>query len=135
VPVPQPGQVLLQDDFAGTALDPAWQWVREDPAATVGGGTLNWPTEPADLVGTANDAGVLLRDAPADDYLVETKVTLDLGLDAVRNFRAGRTAAPGPGRHLDAASRADPADRARLARRERPAVTAAFDYVRVSTLR
>jgi len=29
---------------------------------------------------------VLLRDAPAGDYLVETKVTLDLGVDTVRNF-------------------------------------------------
>ena len=86
VPVPQAGRVLVQDDFSGTTLDSAWQWVREDPAATVGGGTLNWPTEPADLVGTANNAGVLLRDAPAGDYLVETKVTLDLGVDTVRNF-------------------------------------------------
>jgi arabinan endo-1,5-alpha-L-arabinosidase len=86
VPVPQPGQVILQDDFSGAALDPAWQWVRQDPNATVAGGTLNWPTEAADLTGTSNNAGVLLRDAPAGAYLVETKVTLDLGVDTVRNF-------------------------------------------------
>jgi hypothetical protein len=86
VPVPQPGRVLVQDDFSGAALDPAWQWVREDPNATVAGGTLNWPTEAADLTGASNNAGVLLRDAPAGDYLVETKVSLDLGVDTVRNF-------------------------------------------------
>jgi arabinan endo-1,5-alpha-L-arabinosidase len=86
VPVPRPGAVLVQDDFSGTALDPAWQWVRQDPAATVAGGTLNWPTEAADLTGTSNDAGVLLRAAPAGDYLVETKISLDLGEDTVRNF-------------------------------------------------
>ncbi len=86
LPVPRPGQLLVEDEFDGTALDPAWQWVRRDPAATVAGGTLDWPTEAADLVGTGNDAGVLLRDAPAGDYLVETKVRLDLGVDTVRNF-------------------------------------------------
>ena len=86
VPVPRPGAVLVQDDFSGTALDPAWQWVRQDPAATVAGGTLNWPTQAADLTGASNNAGVLLRDAPAGDYVVETKISLDLGEDTVRNF-------------------------------------------------
>jgi len=38
------------------------------------------------LTGTSNNAGVLLRDAPAGDYLVETKISLDLGVDTVRNF-------------------------------------------------
>lgn len=60
--------------------------MREDPAATVGGGVLSWPTQAADLTGTSNDAGVLLRNAPAGDYLVETKIELDLGEDTVRNY-------------------------------------------------
>ncbi|HEV7656621.1 MAG TPA: family 43 glycosylhydrolase [Mycobacteriales bacterium] len=86
LPRPRPGATLTEDDFTGTALDPAWQWVRQDPQATVAGGVLSWPTEAADLTGTGNDAGVLLRAAPAGDYLVETKVHLDLGVDTVRNF-------------------------------------------------
>ncbi|MET8066896.1 glycoside hydrolase family 43, partial [Micromonospora sp. NPDC005313] len=51
------------------------------------GGALRWPVQDADLSGTGNTAGVLLRDAPAGNYVVETKVTLDLGEDSVRNYQ------------------------------------------------
>ncbi|MGW5673174.1 family 43 glycosylhydrolase, partial [Micromonospora sp. NPDC003776] len=74
------------DEFDG-GLDPAWQWVRRNPAATVADGALRWPVEATDLVGTGNTAGVLLRDAPAGDYVAETRVTLDLGEDTVRNYQ------------------------------------------------
>ncbi|MEV0724637.1 family 43 glycosylhydrolase [Micromonospora purpureochromogenes] len=88
VPEPRVGGVLpaYSDEFAD-GLDPAWQWVRQDPAATVSGGALRWPVQGADLTGTGNTAGVLLRDAPAGDYVVETKVTLDLGEETVRNYQ------------------------------------------------
>ncbi|MEV1333116.1 family 43 glycosylhydrolase [Micromonospora costi] len=88
VPEPRVGRALpaYSDEFAG-GLDPAWSWVRPDPAATVSGGALRWPTQAADLTGTGNTAGVLLRDAPAGDYVVETKVTLDLGEETVRNYQ------------------------------------------------
>ncbi len=74
------------DEFSGSALGAGWTWVREDPAATVSGGAFRWPTEPADLVGPDNTASVLVRDAPAGDYVVETKLSIDLGEDTVRNF-------------------------------------------------
>ncbi|MEV4544869.1 family 43 glycosylhydrolase [Micromonospora echinaurantiaca] len=88
VPEPRAGALLAgwSDEFTD-GLDPAWSWVRPDPAATVSGGALRWPTQAADLVGTGNTASVLLRDAPAGDYLVETKVTLDLGEETVRNYQ------------------------------------------------
>ncbi|MDO3705347.1 family 43 glycosylhydrolase [Micromonospora sp. C28SCA-DRY-2] len=88
VPEPRTGALLpgWSDEFTD-GLDPAWSWVRPDPAATVSGGALRWPTQAADLVGTGNTAGVLLRDAPAGDYVVETKVTLDLGEETVRNYQ------------------------------------------------
>jgi arabinan endo-1,5-alpha-L-arabinosidase len=41
----------------------------------------------ADLVGTGNDAGVLLRDPPPGRWIAETRLTLDLGEDTVRNFQ------------------------------------------------
>ncbi|WP_410809153.1 family 43 glycosylhydrolase [Micromonospora sp. 067-2] len=87
-PVPRAGAPLpaYSDEF-GDGLDGAWQWVREDPAATVSGGALRWPVQAADLTGTGNTAGVLLRDAPRGDYVVETKVTLDLGEETVRNYQ------------------------------------------------
>ncbi|MGC4806463.1 family 43 glycosylhydrolase [Micromonospora sp. DT233] len=87
-PEPRAGAPLRRwsDEFDG-GLDAGWRWVRQDPAATVSGGALRWPTQAADLTGTGNTAGVLLRDAPNGDYLVETKVTLDLGEETVRNYQ------------------------------------------------
>jgi arabinan endo-1,5-alpha-L-arabinosidase len=87
LPAPRTGAPVYSDEFTGNSLGAGWSWVRRDDAASVGGGRLNWPVENADLTGTANTAGVLLRDAPAGDYTVETKVTLDLGQDTVRNYQ------------------------------------------------
>jgi arabinan endo-1,5-alpha-L-arabinosidase len=86
-PVPEPGRLLpgYSDEFA--SLGPAWTFVRPDPAATVRGGALRWPVQDADLTGTSNNAGVLLRDAPAGSWIAETKLTLDLGEDTVRNYQ------------------------------------------------
>jgi regulation of enolase protein 1 (concanavalin A-like superfamily) len=74
------------DDFSGSAVGPGWTWLREDPAVTVGGGVLSWPTENADLSDGTGRAGVLLRQPPAGDWVAETKVSMDLGVDTVRNF-------------------------------------------------
>ncbi|AGZ46186.1 family 43 glycosylhydrolase [Actinoplanes friuliensis] len=89
VAVPQPGRALnaYSDDFRGTALGAGWSFVRPDAAATVSGGALRWPVQNADLTGDSNTAGVLLRDAPAGRWIAETKVTLDLGEDTVRNYQ------------------------------------------------
>ena len=75
------------EEFDGPGVDPAWQWVRRDARATVGGGSLRWPTEDADLTGESNNAGVLLRDPGAGAWTAETKVSIDLGTDTVRNFQ------------------------------------------------
>ncbi len=89
-PAPRPGRLdrAASDEFDGAGPDSGWTWVRPDAAATVTTGALQWPTEAADLTGTANDAGVLLRRAtPGGDYIVETKLTIDLGVDTVRNYQ------------------------------------------------
>ncbi|MEU8239087.1 family 43 glycosylhydrolase [Actinoplanes missouriensis] len=88
VPVPQPGRLLpsYTDEFRG-GLGSAWDFVRPDPAATVSGGQLRWPVQGADLTGDSDNAGVLLRDAPAGNWIAETRVGLDLGEDTVRNFQ------------------------------------------------
>ncbi|MFE9693580.1 family 43 glycosylhydrolase [Micromonospora sp. NPDC005806] len=85
---PTVGELLpgWSDEFTD-GLDPAWRWIRRNPAAMVADGALRWPVESTDLVGTGNTAGVLLRDAPAGDYVAETRVTLDLGEDSVRNYQ------------------------------------------------
>jgi arabinan endo-1,5-alpha-L-arabinosidase len=87
VPAPRVGRLGYADEFTGSSIGPGWSWVREDTAVTVGAGTLNWPVEAGDLTGTTNSAGVLLRDAPAGDYTVETRLTLDLGENDVRNYQ------------------------------------------------
>jgi arabinan endo-1,5-alpha-L-arabinosidase len=86
VPPPRVGPVVYADEFDNGTLDPGWTWVRE-PAAEETGGVLRWPTQAADLVGAGNDASVLVRDAPAGAYTVETKLAIDLGVDEVRNFQ------------------------------------------------
>jgi arabinan endo-1,5-alpha-L-arabinosidase len=87
-PPPRVGGVVYADQFDdGVVPGAGWAWVRPDPAATETGGALRWPTQAADLVGPGNDASVLLRDAPAGAYTVETRLAIDLGTDEVRNFQ------------------------------------------------
>jgi hypothetical protein len=89
LPVPTPTVALpaYSDEFTGGTLGAGWTWVREDPAARVTGGSLTWPLQSADLFRTNNTAGVLLRDTPRGNYIAETKLTLPLGVDVVRNFQ------------------------------------------------
>jgi hypothetical protein len=86
---PQPGALLEgpSDEFDG-ALEEGWELVR-DPETAVADGQLVWEVETADLTGDGNDAGILLRDAPDGDWTVETKLTIDLGEDDIRNFQQG----------------------------------------------
>lgn len=86
-PTPRPRRAVFTDDFAGTDPGPGWTWIRRDDRAVVSGGALRWPTQAADLVGTGNTAAVLVRDAPRGDYVVETKLSIDLGVDTVRNYQ------------------------------------------------
>jgi arabinan endo-1,5-alpha-L-arabinosidase len=76
------------DDFTG-GLGSGWTWKNEDPAAVVKDGQLNWPTEDTDLSdpNSADQAGVLLRNEPSGNYTVETKLTINTGVDTVRNFQ------------------------------------------------
>jgi arabinan endo-1,5-alpha-L-arabinosidase len=86
-PPPRVGRVVAADEFDDGTLDPSWTWVRPDPGAGETGGVLRWPTQAADLTGPGGTASVLLRDAPAGAYTVETKLAIDLGTDEVRNFQ------------------------------------------------
>lgn len=85
-PEPRARRLLFADDFSRRPAA-GWTWIRQDPQATVSGGALRWPTQAADLVGPDNTAAVLVRDAPRGDYIVETKVSIDLGVDTVRNYQ------------------------------------------------
>jgi len=94
-PTPRPGAVLpaYSTEFDGTALPAGLSWVRRDPAARLSAGQLVWPVQAGDLNNTPANAGILLRTAPAGDYVAETKVTLPLGVNDVRNFQQAGIAA------------------------------------------
>ncbi|CAA9318059.1 MAG: GH43_3 / GH43 / GH43_5 / GH43_4 / GH43 _6 / GH43_30 / GH43_8 / GH43_31 / GH43_34 / GH43 _33 / GH43_13 / GH43_9 [uncultured Frankineae bacterium] len=68
------------DEFNGSALGRAWTWVRPPAASTyrVSGGQLHWQTQAADLFEDSNSASVLTRSAPRGDYVVETRVRLNV---------------------------------------------------------
>lgn len=86
-PVPDELDRSASDSFSGGELGEGWTWVRKDPEATVTGGSLRWPTEDADLNGLGSSAGVLLRDPGEGAWTIETKLTIDLGTEDVRNFQ------------------------------------------------
>jgi arabinan endo-1,5-alpha-L-arabinosidase len=78
----QPGKLIpsLSDEFNGSALSAQWSWVREPAAGTysVSGGTFNFDTQAADIFVDSNNASVLTEAAPSSNYIVETKVMLNL---------------------------------------------------------
>ncbi|HWM74178.1 MAG TPA: family 43 glycosylhydrolase [Nocardioides sp.] len=70
----------FSDDFSD-GLEPAWRWLREPPAgdAAVEAGVLRFATQPGDLARDDDDtAPVLSRRAPRGDYVVQTRVRLDV---------------------------------------------------------
>ena len=97
VPNPEVGTLATDnsDEFDDAELGPAWSWVRQ-PDGREADGAYNWPVQQADIVGQdesgnppANTASVLLRNAPVGNYTVETKLTIDLGENTIRNFQQG----------------------------------------------
>ncbi len=81
-PLDQPGTPIaeLSDEFDALTLAPQWSWVRAPDPATfrMTGTAFEWDTQFGDLYVDRNDASVLHEPAPAEDYLVEVKVALDV---------------------------------------------------------
>lgn len=86
--VPVVGRVdaTFSAEFNGKELGSAWTWVRS-PDGRLENGVFRWPTQDADLFHDDNSASVLLRDAPAGNYTVETKLTIDLGVYSDKSFQ------------------------------------------------
>src|SRR4051794_26348067 len=70
----------FSDSFAGDSLRPRWSWVRPPDPSTYGveNGSFRFHTQNADLTRTPNTASVLTEPAPKRDYVVQTKVHLDV---------------------------------------------------------
>lgn len=95
--VPDRLLAAYSDEFEGAVLDDAWSWewagdeaTQEPPpppAHSVADGLLSVAIEATDLYVDVDTAQVLLRDAPARDYVVETKVRVDVpDTDCCFNF-------------------------------------------------
>jgi len=86
----QPGRrrPAFSDEFGGGRLGPRWSWVRA-PAASVDPrpGWLRFPTQAGDLSEASNSASVLTRRAPRGDFMVQTKLQLDLPPNGLFNFQ------------------------------------------------
>jgi arabinan endo-1,5-alpha-L-arabinosidase len=82
LPPHKPGRLVpnLSTDFNRATLPAAWRWVRPPAESDYGleDGTFRFATQAADLFEGSNNAAVLLENAPKHDYLVETRVKLDL---------------------------------------------------------
>ena len=82
----EPGRLLpaYSDEFDGTSLSSAWTWDAGEnapaglPEHQVAGGVLRTEIQHGDTFVDANTAHVLVRDAPDGDYVVETKVRIDV---------------------------------------------------------
>jgi arabinan endo-1,5-alpha-L-arabinosidase len=76
----RPGELLGGDEFNDASLDSGWTWVREPAAGTwsTTGETLQMDTQAADLFVDSNNASVLRRDLPSGNWIVETRVKLNL---------------------------------------------------------
>jgi arabinan endo-1,5-alpha-L-arabinosidase len=77
-----PGALIpaASDEFNGAALGAQWSWVRPPPPADFGleDGTFRFNTQAADLFEDVDNASILWEQAPTGNYLVETKLKLNL---------------------------------------------------------
>jgi arabinan endo-1,5-alpha-L-arabinosidase len=78
----EPGNVIAaaSDEFNGAALGTQWKWIRPpaEGAFGVAGGQLRFDTQAADLLEDTGNASILWEPAPAGNYVVETKLKLNL---------------------------------------------------------
>ncbi len=78
----EPGRLIdrLSDEFGGSTLARQWEWIRQPVSNTygLGGGLFRFDTQDADLFEGSNNASVLTEPIPGGNYIVETKVRVDL---------------------------------------------------------
>jgi len=73
-------RAAFSEEFNSATLSPKWSWVRQPDAATFGleNGAFRFDTQAADLFVDSNSASVLTEAAPHGNYVVETRVHLNL---------------------------------------------------------
>jgi arabinan endo-1,5-alpha-L-arabinosidase len=78
--IPRAPIAAASDTFDGNALSASWAWVRPPEASTYGvaDGALRFHVQKADIYLDTNNASLLTRPAPKGDFVIETKVRLDV---------------------------------------------------------
>ncbi len=78
----EPGAPIAaaSDEFNDTALGAQWSWVRPPPSPDFGleNGAFRFNTQAADIYVDSDTSSILWRQAPSGNYLVETKLTMNL---------------------------------------------------------
>jgi arabinan endo-1,5-alpha-L-arabinosidase len=78
----QPGALIpaASDEFNDAALSAQWSWVRPPPSTdfALESGSFRLNTQAADLHEDSDNASILWEQAPTGNYLVETKLKLNL---------------------------------------------------------
>src|SRR5258708_5103560 len=87
----QTGQLMatLSHPFNSPTLSPQWSWARRPASGTFGltGQEFQFDTQNADLFLDSNNASVLVEAAPASDYIVETRLNLNVpAVGCCQNF-------------------------------------------------
>ncbi|WP_166356012.1 family 43 glycosylhydrolase [Phytoactinopolyspora limicola] len=83
---PVAADAVFSEEFGGE-LDAGWDWVRPDVSVGTTDGALHWPLASVDVVGDANTGPLLLRTPPDGDWIAETQLDIDLGVDTIRNYQ------------------------------------------------
>ena len=68
----------LSDEFNGSTLSSQWSTLHAAPAYTFSNGAINLPTVSLDSCCEMAQLPMLVESAPATDYMVETKLTMNL---------------------------------------------------------
>jgi arabinan endo-1,5-alpha-L-arabinosidase len=78
----------FSDEFEDGRADAPWSWIRGPGTGTQRmPGHLGLDTDAGDIAEGSNNAPVLVRPAPAGDFMIETKFTFDVPLEGIFNFR------------------------------------------------
>ena len=75
----------LSDEFNATTLSTQWSALHATPAYSFSNGTINLPTVSIDSCCQMNMLPILAEAAPATDYIVETKITMNLPVSGSGN--------------------------------------------------
>ncbi|HUO60311.1 MAG TPA: family 43 glycosylhydrolase [Candidatus Acidoferrales bacterium] len=79
------------DDFSSPRLSSQWKWIRNISPTSwqVGNGGLRFDTQAGDIYQGQHDAALLTEAAPSGNYIVETRLSMNVPLYGEHNYAQG----------------------------------------------